>query len=490
MPSILAVLDPVYRLLPEVKKPEVQGSLNKRITWTLAALVLFFIMGNISVIGIEASTAGQLAQLQTILASQIGTIITVGIGPIVLASIILQLLVGGGLIQVDLTDTAEKARFTSMQKLLAIILCFVEAGAYVFGGLLRPAEGMFLFVILQVAIGSLILMFLDEVVSKHGIGSGISLFIAGGVAGDVIWRIFNPLNSLRELTFFGNGTNTGAGLIWQFFAGIQFDGVFLSFVTNLLPIVFTLVVFFAVVFAEGMHINIPIAVGRAGHKARFPVKFLYVSNIPVILAAALFANIQLWSTLLSGRLSTVPVVGIFLENGLKFLATIVIAPFRLVENFIIQASSEGLGVFQTMVMQLVQSITTLQLVGLGGQVLHGILYIFLLTVLCVIFGKFWVEMAGQGPQAISNQLEKSGMFIPGFRRDPRVVKSILERYIPPISILGSMFVGLLAGFADLTGALGSGTGILLTVGIVYRLYEELAKQQLIEMHPVLGQFFG
>ncbi len=132
---------------------------------------------------------------------------------------------------------------------------------------------------------------------------------------------------------------------------------------------------------------------------------------------------------------------------------------------------------------------SLQLIGVGGLVLHGLLYVLILVVICVIFGKFWIEMAGQGPEAVSNQLEKSGMFIPGFRRDPRVVKTILDKYIPPITIISSALVGLLAGFADMTGALGSGTGILLTVGIVYRLYEELAKQQMIELHPVLGQFF-
>ena len=99
-------------------------------------------------------------------------------------------------------------------------------------------------------------------------------------------------------------------------------------------------------------------------------------------------------------------------------------------------------------------------------------------------------MGGQGPEAVSNQLSNSGMYIPGFRRDPRIIKGILERYIPPITILGSAFVGLLAGLADFTSALGSGTGILLTVGIVYRLYEELAKQQLMETNPLMKRLFG
>ena len=72
------------------------------------------------------------------------------------------------------------------------------------------------------------------------------------------------------------------------------------------------------------------------------------------------------------------------------------------------------------------------------------------------------------------------MSIPGFRRDERVIVTVLNRYIPTIVIMGSITVGLLAVFADMTGAIGTGTGILLTVGIVYKFYEQLAKDQLFE----------
>src|SRR3989344_2113930 len=140
--SFFELLKPVYSLLPEVKTPEEKQPLKRRLYWTGIVLLVFFLMGNIRVVGVSAQSAGFLEQLQIILASNIGTIITVGIGPIVLASIILQLLVGGGILQVDLTEPKQKARFTSMQKLLGIILSFVEASVYVFGGLLAPMPGM------------------------------------------------------------------------------------------------------------------------------------------------------------------------------------------------------------------------------------------------------------------------------------------------------------------------------------------------------------
>jgi len=473
--SFIDALEPIYKILPEVKAPEVRPTLNRRILWSLIGLIIFFVMGSITVIGIAPSSAGQLQQLQIILASQVGTLITIGIGPVVLASIILQLLVGGGLIKIDLTNPKDKARFTSLQKLLAIVLAFVEGGVYVFSGLIAPQPGWLPIVILQIALGSIILLYLDEVISKYGIGSGISLFIAGGVAGHVIWRIFNPTALLADGSAILDLANAN-GLLFLFIREFG-SNTFIAFVNYMLPIIFTLIVFFVVVFAEGIHVNIPIAVGRAGQKSRFPVKLLYVSNIPVILAVALFANIQIWAALVQNR---VPVLDVFLQK----LAAVVIPPYSIVENAITQ------GISPLIFDQMVQSVTRLQFIGLGGDLIHAFLYVVILTVLSVLFGKFWVEMAGQGPEAIANQLQKGGMFIPGFRRDPRVVRSVLDRYIPPISVMGAAFVGLLAGLADLTGALGSGTGILLTVGIVYRLYEELAKQQLMETHPLIGRLLG
>ena len=206
--------------------------------------------------------------------------------------------------------------------------------------------------------------------------------------------------------------------------------------------------------------NIPITMGRAGNFGRFPVKFLYVSNMPVILTVALFANVALISKWIG---TGVPI----LSKIMFYLTTYTTAPYGLVLKILQQGS----------------------LVGLGSVILQGIVYILILMIGCVVFGVLWVQMANQDSQSVANQLQKSGMFLPGFRRDPRVIKKVLDRYIPTITILGSAFVGLLAGFANLTGAVGTGMGILLTVDIVYRYYEDLAKEQLSD-HKMLGKIMS
>ncbi len=450
--SFASFISSISKFIPSVEAPKEKPALAQRLKYSFFAIIIFFILGNISVFGITASAASQLAVYQMILASNIGTIITVGIGPIVVASIILQLLVGTKIWNLNFSNTEDRALFQSTQKILAILLSFFEAFVYVKVGFLTPQPGMFFWVLLQVAIGSIILLYLDEVVQKYGFGSGISLFIAGGVASSIFWRIFSPISTVGSgFKLLATGAaldfGTGSGLIWRFFVELG-SSFYISIVQNLFPIIFALIIFFIVVYFEGVYVNIPITMGKSSQLGRYPVKFFYVSNLPVILAAALFANIALLYAIVEKQ--AIPV----LTTALFYLSTYTTAPSQLAENLFLQGFS-----------------------GLWGTILQALIYLILLSITCVFFGIMWVKMAGQDSEAVSNQLQKSGMYLPGFRRDPRVIRGVLDRYIPTITIIGSIFVAILAGFANITGAVGTGMGILLTVDIIYRLYEEIVKEQ-------------
>jgi preprotein translocase subunit SecY len=328
-------------------------------------------------------------------------------------------------------------------------------------------------------------MYLDEVVSKYGIGSGIGLFIAGGVSFELFWKAFNPFTQDMGLSLLG-----GSGVVYRLIAEAGIN-MYSAINLYLLPIIFTIVVFLVVVFAEGIHVNIPITMGHKGTGGRYPVKFLYVSNIPVIFAVAVFANFMAVAKLVEG----LPVIGLLFGR----LGSIMAPPYNLREDLLAQLPYTS--IFTVMadsvkgVLMFFNPFQPLSPFAAGGEtigfaIIHALLYLVILTLTCVVFGKFWVEMGNQGPVAIANQLQKAGMSIPGFRRDPRIMTKVLERYIPYVTVLGSAFVAILAGFADLTGALASGMGILLTVGIIYRLYEELARLQVMEMHPLLGKMLG
>ena len=207
-----------------------------------------------------------------------------------------------------------------------------------------------------------------------------------------------------------------------------------------------------------MRIEIPLSSGRVkGARGKYPLRFIYASNMPVILASALFLNVQLFANLFQ-KLGF-PILGT-IENGraINGIAYMLTAPNSI--DMIIP------------------------------DPLHVLVYAIVFIVVCVLFAWLWVELSNIGPKAVAKQLHDMGMQIPGFRSSRRQFEKIMQKYIPAITILGGAFVGLLAFGADLTGALGGGTGVLLTVGIVYRLYEEIAQDQLMDMHPMLRKFLG
>ncbi len=462
----MSLLDSITAVLPEVRRPQKIPSLKEKLMWTGVVLLIFLVLGHIYPLGVNQAALANFERLEILLGAKIGTLTTAGIGPLVLASIFLQLAVGAGLLKMDLSKPENKKRFQGIQKILGIILSFAEGAIYVLSGYVgvdaaNPLFGSIfltqLFVIFQLALGSIILLYLDEVCQKYGIGSGISLFIAAGVSAAIFIGSFSIAKTGEVF----------AGLIPRAIQAAS-TGALDQALWFLPPLIFTVVVFLVTVYAEGMKIELPLSYGMArGIGARYPIKFLYVSNIPVILAVAVMLNIQLVGAALASKginflgefAGGQPIPG----NTFAYLTTPPISPISLGGNY--QAY--------------------LQYILTSQEMLHMLVYGIVLVVLCVIFGWFWIESTNMDAKSVAGQLEKSGLQIPGFRSDPRVIEGVLSRYIPIITVLGSIFVGILAWFADITGALGTGTGILLTVGIVYKFYEELAQQQLFDMYPGL-----
>eukprot|EP00631_Chrysoreinhardia_giraudii_P002936 CAMPEP_0197430458 /NCGR_PEP_ID=MMETSP1170-20131217/50976_1 /TAXON_ID=54406 /ORGANISM="Sarcinochrysis sp, Strain CCMP770" /LENGTH=116 /DNA_ID=CAMNT_0042958375 /DNA_START=38 /DNA_END=386 /DNA_ORIENTATION=- len=87
----------------------------------------------------------------------------------------------------------------------------------------------------------------------------------------------------------------------------------------------------------------------------------------------------------------------------------------------------------------------------------------------------WIEVSGSSARDVAKQLRDQQMVMKGFR--DHAIVNILNRYIPPAAAFGGMCIGALTVVADLLGAIGSGTGILLAVTIIYQYYEMLVKEQ-------------
>jgi preprotein translocase subunit SecY len=461
-----AFFEKVAGMLPEVRGPtEKKLNFKTKLKWTLLILVSFFVLSVIPLFGLGQNALSQFESLSVILGASFGSIMSLGIGPIVTSSIVLQLLTGSGILKIDTTTHEGRTFFQGLQKVMTLFFIIFEALIYVFLGGLAPASELLgtstytlmqFVLVFQLFMGGLMVLYMDEVINKYGFGSGVSLFIAAGVSSSIAVRAFSPLNSVGAWAF-GSG-QAPVGQVWVFVQSLMGRNP-LGASLALAAILATVFVFAFSVYAQAMKIEIPLSFGRVrGHGMRWPLRFLYTSNIPVILIAALLANIQLWARLL--------------ENwGHPFLGT-----------FSGNTPASGF-VAWVYPPNIVHAAITSSLTGL--DIAHAIVYMLIMIGGAVMFSLFWVQTSGMDAKAQAKQMMSSGLQIPGFRRDPRVLEGILNRYIPSLTVLGGIAIGILAAAADLMGALANGTGILLAVMIIYKLYEEIAQQHMMDMHPAM-----
>ena len=462
----MSFINSIINNLPEVKGPSQKYlPFKTKITWTLIILVSYFILGVVPLHGLGDNALKNFDFLSIILGASFGSLISLGIGPIVTASIVLQLLMGSGILKIDTSTHEGRVFFQGLQKIASIFFIIFEAIIYVLLGGLSPASGFSpWYLVFQLCLGGLLIMLMDEVVNKYGIGSGLSLFIAAGVSSEVFIQIFSPLTTTGA--FFVDSGQAPVGRLLVILLSL-FQGSVESMKTVLIAfseIAATTIVFLLVVYVQAMKVEIPLSFGRIrGYGIRWPLKFIYTSNIPVILVAALMANFQLWARLMEswGR----PLLGTFSGNTPATGFVTWIFPPNIVRNLFS-------GTFASI------------------DLAHALTYIIFMIIGAVIFSIFWVQTSGMDASSQSKQILNSGLQIPGFRRDERVLEAILKRYITPLTVMGGATVGLLAATADLSGALSRGTGILLAVMIIYKFYEDIARQHMMDMNPTMKKFMG
>jgi len=460
--------------LPQVPKPKRKIPLQQKLLWCGACVVIYMVMGQTPLFGATAPEFDFLAFARVIFASQQGSLVELGIGPIVTAGLLMQLLRGSDILKFDFKKPEERGIFQTATKMLTYFVIIIEGSVYawaVYGPNIN--DPTILGVIIGQLIGaSIIVMFMDELIQKGwGLGSGISLFIACGVAQQILWSLFSPLAA-------GDGGMIGIFpfIIQQAQLGMLFEWTgFMDvfFRSNQLPSIFVLLLTIAIllilVYTQGMKVEIPIVSTKyRGFAATYPIKLMYVSNIPVILASALTANAVFMGQMLWSQLNP--------RNASPF--------FNILGQFDPTSPSTPIG-------GIVYYITPprgLDLVALDPM--RGVLYVLFMIGIVVIFGKLWVELGGLSSKKAAQNLLDADVVIPGFRRSNKPVEMLLNKYIPSVTILGSVILGLIAGVSDILGVFGSGIGILLTVDILINYYNQLVREKVEVVMPRLGAWLG
>jgi len=497
---------------PSITKPEGHVRFNQKLWTTVLVLIIYFMMTNVMIYGLSSSTLDIFSSFRAIMAGASGSIMHLGIGPIVTGSIIMQLFAGAKIIQLDMQDSGDKQLYQGVQKLLVLFMIPIESIPQVYG-FLDPSAAVIsdygigwanVIIVSQLFIGSYLVFLLDELVSKWGIGSGISLFIAAGVAQSTFVGTLSPLPTVQgsPLSF----DNPPSGVLPMIFYTLRtatnsqlvsengFELILLNHANPVAALASSIIVFLVVAYAESSKLELPLTHGKVrGHRGQYPIRLVYASNIPVILMAALLANVNMFTLLFWSHpvLSTVPILG---RNGAwskaHWFGAYEVGATTPTDGFAWYSSMvNGVGDW---LIPLLNQTGDAYGHSLGQIMVHVFVYVFFMTAGSTVFAKFWIETTNMGTKDVAKQIERTGMQIPGFRKNPVVLERILERYIPPVTLFSGAFVGLLASGADLLGTVGNatGTGLLLAVGIILRTYEQIQKEQAMEMHPMLREFFG
>lgn len=448
--------------LPTVTRPQGRVPLPRRILWTAVVAAVYILMTITPLYGAspaarhEGGAAYQL--LSIIFGTAYGTLAHLGIGPIVIAGILLEVLAFSGTLNLDLDKREDRLKFTLLLKWTALGVAAVEAAAYVMGGQFGPVSPLAgLLIVLQLVLATLIILLLDDIVSKGwGIGSAISLIIFLGVSRQIFLSLFSwdvvvdaggrthvvgllPALGAALYDFFARGDASPlAGLISRQVTpqGRQ-SPIYLPDIAGLLS---TALLAYILLYLEMIRVNVPVSAARfGGIKFAIPLRFVYVSVLPIIFTT--------YSLLLIGQL-LLP-----LYEASPAVAAIVNVIF-LPHRYFADAATIAL---------------------------HCALYISL----AAVFAWIWVQLAGLGAESQARIIARSQLQVPGFRQSERILARVLERPINALTITSGLIAGCVAALGNILGVWGGGAGLILLIEIALQYHAIFTHEQLLEAYPGL-----
>jgi len=456
-------MKPVMCILPEVDAPDRRIPFKEKLLWTSIALFVFLVCSQIPIYGVQAARGTDpMYFMRVLLASNRGTLMELGISPIVTSSMVMQLLAGSKIIDVDQTLKEDRNLFNGAQKLFGVLITFGEATALCLSGMYGSVGDIgainALLIILQLFFGGIIVLLLDELLQKgYGLGSGISLFIATNICESIVWKTFSPTTINT-----GKGTEFEGALVAFLhllmsrsdkFMAVK-EALYRSSAPNLTNVFATVLVFLIVIYFQGFRIDLAVKYQKVrGQQGSYPIKLFYTSNIPIILMTAMTTNLFFFSQLLYRRFKS-----------------------NMLVNFLGQWQDTEFGGNSIPVGGLAYYISPpSSFSDIWVDPFHALFYICFVLLSCALFSKTWIEISGSSPRDVAKQLRDQQMLFKG-HRDQSLIK-VLNMYIPTAAAFGGMCIGMLTIVADFLGAIGSGTGILLAVTIVYQYFEIVYKEK-------------
>uniref|UniRef100_H2ZAA0 Translocon Sec61/SecY plug domain-containing protein n=1 Tax=Ciona savignyi TaxID=51511 RepID=H2ZAA0_CIOSA len=459
---------------------------REKVLWTAITLFIFLVCCQIPLFGIMSSdSADPFYWMRVMMASNRGTLMELGISPIVTSGLIMQLLAGAKLIEVG-DSPKDRALFNGAQKLFGMVIAIGQSVVYVMTGMYGdPTDmgaGICLLIIIQLFVATLIVLLLDELLQKgYGLGSGISLFIATNICETIVWKAFSPATVNT-----GKGTEFEGAVIALFhLLATRSDKVralreafYRQNLPNLMNLMATVFVFGVVIYFQGFRVDLPIKSARyRGQQSSYPIKLFYTSNIPIILQSALVSNLYVISQMLAVRFRGNFIISLLGVWGVSCIFMLCNMGYCQIVMDICINDVEGGGPARSYpIGGLCYYLSPPEsFSGMLSDPIHALVYVAFMLGSCAFFSKTWIEVSGSAAKDVAKQLKEQQMVMRGHREKSMIHE--LNRYIPTAAAFGGLCIGALSVMADFIGAIGSGTGILLAVTIIYQYFEIFVKEQ-------------
>ena len=465
--DLLEFLAPVLNLMPGVPKPIKQVNIKKRLVYTVIALALYSICSLIPLYGVKKLAMDDpMYHLRVITASSKFTLMDLGISPIVSSGMILQFLSSFGLLRRDPTNPRSIALFEACQKLAGLVMTLGQALIAIWSGQYGPRDEVGVFgmiaILAQLLTAAVIVILLDEVLSSgHGIGSGISLFIATNICEQIIWKLLS-FQSNR----YGHGKEYEGAIIALFHLLITRkdkiralrEALFRQHLPNLSNLFTTAIIFVAVLFFEHIKINVGLqtTVTKVDPKP-FEIKLFYTSNTPIIVQSTIISQVLSFSKMIW-------------QHWPDSIVTKILGVWRSMDSSYGNEYARpvgGLAYYLNAPTSIRQTV---------ADPVHTLIYLAIILSTAGLIAYYYTNFGGNSPKDVAQSLHRQRLTIAGHKASEQTIENHLKRYIPTAAALGGIITGLLSFVADFLGAFGSGTGIILAVSTIYDFAEEVSKE--------------
>jgi preprotein translocase subunit SecY len=406
--------------------------LRKRIGFTVLALIVFRLLATIPVPGVDTARLASLMSSNQIFGllnifSAGGlhnlSIAMLGVGPFITASIIIQLLTmmfpkWKAMLHDD--GEAGRAKLSQYSRILSVPLAVVSAFgllAFLKTQNILPSLGTFDIAtnIIVITAGSLLLMWIGELISEFGIGNGVSLIIFAGI----VARLPSDfIQAYQKLT-------TGGGADIPYY---------------IIAIIVAIIAIAGVVYVTEAERSVPVTYAKqvrgnrvyGGASTYLPLRLNQSGVIPIIFALSIMLFPQI------------------IGKGLSSLTS--------------YPTLQGIGEFFVNYLN-------------PATLAYGIVYF----ILVVAFTYFYTAVTFD-PKMISENLQRSGAFIPGVRPGDHT-KDHLANIVTRITLVGALFLGIIAvlplilqAFFNNQSLAVGGTALLIVVSVALDLLKKIDAQ--------------